>query len=269
MSEGKCSAPETPAAQQQPTNHEQVGDTVRVGGTDFAENANTLRTRGIELANGGHLKAALPLFLAAAAVSPLDPQTHSDEGVTWMRMNEWEQSWGAFKRALTINPNFQVALDNREELKSFLRSAPDGGGIIARDRARPPFRGSRKREHTVLPIARLSAVPTEDGWWTRPFILPELRGKSRRERAANASKLEDALRAAFPDGRAEYYPGGMVHSGVKPTFLPLGDALTRVLPARSNPRRSGSLAASRGSSLAASRGSSLAAKPWQQPGRKT
>jgi len=80
----------------------------------------------------------------------------------------------------------------------------------------------------VLPIARLSAVPTEDGWWTRPFILPELRGKSRRERAANASKLEDALRAAFPDGRAEYYPGGMVHSGVKPTFLPLGDALTRV-----------------------------------------
>ena len=28
--------------------------------------------------------------------------------------------------------------------------------------------------------------------------------------------------------RAEYYPGGMVHAGVKPTFVPLEEGLSRV-----------------------------------------
>ena len=36
------------------------------------------------------------------------------------------------------------------------------------------------------------------------------------------------LRSSFSDLRAEYYPGGMVHSDAKPTFFPLDAALARL-----------------------------------------
>ena len=169
---------------------EQVGGKTVVGESPFVESAATLRSRGVELAQAGKLRAAVPFFLAAVAVSPGDPQTHSDEGVTWMRLQEWAPSWGAFKRALALDPANPTSLDNKRQLIGFLSNTADGRRIMEEDLANPKHRPPRPREHTVLPIRRLSQVPTERGWWQQPFILPELRGRRRRERAANASSLE-------------------------------------------------------------------------------
>ncbi|KAL1496394.1 hypothetical protein AB1Y20_016349 [Prymnesium parvum] len=207
---------------------EAVGDKVVAPAAEIPESSEALRASGVALANAGHLRAALPLFLAAVALSPNDPQAHSDEGVTWMRLHEYEQSWGAFKRALLLAPSHAVARDNREELRAYLLHHPNGNRIVAADAPRPPPRAPRRREHAVEPLRRASRLPSAAGWWQAPFVLPERRGRARRERAANATALEAALPRLFPRARAEYYPGGMVHAGVKPTFLPLGEALRRV-----------------------------------------
>ena len=80
----------------------------------------------------------------------------------------------------------------------------------------------------VSPIPRRAAIATDTEWWRAPFILSETRGRRRRELAANRTTLEAALADAFAGARAEYYPGGMVHAGVKPTFVPLEEAMRRV-----------------------------------------
>ena len=169
---------------------EQVGGKSVVAGSEFSESSSALRDRGVELAGANNLWAALPYFFAAVAVSPLDPQAHSDEGVTWMRLKEWAPSWGAFKRALTIDPNHATAMDNKRQLINFLSNTPDGARIMAADEPNPPPRQPRQREHTILPIPRLSALPTGKDWWKKPFIVTEVRGRKKRERAANKSSLE-------------------------------------------------------------------------------
>ena len=207
---------------------EQVGTKTVVGGAPLSDDPQALRDSAIRLAEAGKVRAAIPLFQAAVALRPSDPQAHSDEGVSWMRLQEYPESWGAFKRALDIDPSHGLSLQNKKELIAFLQQTPDGKAIMRNNLARPKPRPPRQREHVVTDIPVLAAVPTDTAWWRSPFILRETRGRKRRERQANASSLEAALKAAFPDGRAEYYPGGMVHAGVKPTFVPLPEALFRL-----------------------------------------
>lgn len=66
--------------------------------------ANDLRDRAVQLAEQGNLRAAMPHFRAAIALSPADPQLHSDEGVTWMRLGEYEPAWGRIQALADPRP---------------------------------------------------------------------------------------------------------------------------------------------------------------------
>ena len=81
----QCAAP-------QPTASEQVGDKTVVGAAATADDATSLRDSAVRLAEAGEVRAAIPLFQAAVALNPTEPQGHSDEGVSWMRLQEWEQA---------------------------------------------------------------------------------------------------------------------------------------------------------------------------------
>lgn len=207
---------------------ERVGTKTVIGGTSLSDDHWALRDSAVRLSEAGKVRAAIPLFQAAVALRPNDPQSHSDEGVSWMRMQEYRDAWGAYKRALGIDPSHGLALQNKKELAAFLQQGPDGRAIMRNNEARPKPRPPRQREHVVTEIPVLTSVAIDTAWWRSPFILEETRGRKRRERQANASSLEAALKAAFPDGRAEYYPGGMVHADVKPTLVPLAEALFRL-----------------------------------------
>ena len=80
-----CAAPETI-----PT--EQVGTMPVVGGTLYGDDPTSLRDSAIRLAEAGQLRAAIPLFQAVVALDPSKPLAHSDEGVSWMRLKEYDQA---------------------------------------------------------------------------------------------------------------------------------------------------------------------------------
>ena len=80
------------AAPQPETASEQVGDKTVVGAAATADDATSLRDSAVRLAEAGQVRAAIPLFQAAVALNPTGPQGHSDEGVSWMRLQEWEQA---------------------------------------------------------------------------------------------------------------------------------------------------------------------------------
>lgn len=200
-------------------------------GSSYSDDPISLRDSAIRLAEAGHIKAATPLFQAVVALTPSKPQGHSDEGVSWMRLKEYDQarrtptppptamprhrlppplpppasvqSWGAFKRALDLDPAHGLSLQNRRDLVGFLSHTPEGQRIMQADDPSPLPRPPRPREHVVTAIPRRAAVATGTAWWRAPFILTESRGRRRRELAANTTPLEAALAHAFAGTRAE------------------------------------------------------------------
>ena len=80
-----CAAPEA-------SSREQVGTKHVVGGTSYGDDPTSLRDSAIALAEAGEVRAAIPLFQAVVALDPSQPLGHSDEGVSWMRLKEYDQA---------------------------------------------------------------------------------------------------------------------------------------------------------------------------------
>ena len=80
-----CAAPEA-------SPREQVGTKHVVGGTSYGDDPTSLRDSAIRLAEAGQVRAAIPLFQAVVALDPSKPLGHSDEGVSWMRLKEYDQA---------------------------------------------------------------------------------------------------------------------------------------------------------------------------------
>ena len=80
-----CAAPEA-------SPKEQVGTKHVVAGTSYGDDPTSLRDSAIRLAEAGQIRAAIPLFQAVVALEPSKPLGHSDEGVSWMRLKEYEQA---------------------------------------------------------------------------------------------------------------------------------------------------------------------------------
>ena len=80
-----CAAPE-------PSSREQGGTKHVVGGTSYGDDPTSLRDSAIALAEAGEVRAAIPLFQAVVALDPSQPLGHSDEGVSWMRLKEYDQA---------------------------------------------------------------------------------------------------------------------------------------------------------------------------------
>ena len=149
-----CAAPEASPREQAGTKHV-------VGGTSYGDDPTSLRDSAIRLAEAGQVRAAIPLFQAVVALDPSKPLGHSDEGVSWMRLKEYEQarlaptplshpcprlaptampptaavapavqSWGAFKRALDLEPAHGLSLQNRRDLTGFLSHTAEGQRIM-------------------------------------------------------------------------------------------------------------------------------------------
>ena len=149
-----CAAPEA-------SPREQVGTKHVVGGTSYGDDPTSLRDSAIRLAEAGQVRAAIPLFQAVVALDPSKPLGHSDEGVSWMRLKEYDQarpcdprlsdarvnalppqpchrlppcpavqSWGAFKRALDLDPAHGLSLQNRRDLTGFLSHTSEGQRIM-------------------------------------------------------------------------------------------------------------------------------------------
>ena len=79
-----CAAPEASSRQ--------VGTEHVVGGTSYGDDPTSLRDSAIALAEAGEVRAAIPLFQAVVALEPSQPLGHSDEGVSWMRLKEYDQA---------------------------------------------------------------------------------------------------------------------------------------------------------------------------------
>ena len=80
-----CAAPEASPREQSGTKHV-------VAGTSHGDDPTSLRDSAIRLAEAGQVRAAIPLFQAVVALDPSKPLGHSDEGVSWMRLKEYEQA---------------------------------------------------------------------------------------------------------------------------------------------------------------------------------
>ena len=80
-----CAAPEA-------SPREQVGTKHVIGGTSYGDDPTSLRDSAIRLAEAGQVRAAIPLFQAVVALDPSKPLGHSDEGVSWMRLKEYDQA---------------------------------------------------------------------------------------------------------------------------------------------------------------------------------
>jgi len=81
-----------------------------------AEDWHARQEKGIELANAGRLREALPHFEVAARLKPDEPQL-SNLGVTHMRLKQFAKAHKAFKAAELINPESQVLKNNLAALR--------------------------------------------------------------------------------------------------------------------------------------------------------
>ena len=88
--------------------------------TDPIEEVQLLREMGRDLAEVGSLPGAKVLFEAARVLMPDQPEVYNDLGVTHVRLREWSHAWDAFKRAITLDPQLEAAIQNRADLFSFL-----------------------------------------------------------------------------------------------------------------------------------------------------
>ena len=139
-----------------------------------AGEVTTLREAAYDLANKSLLRESLPLFEATCALQPTDPQFHNDLGVTWMRLSEWAQAWGALGRALALDPTHKLAVKNLNDLRSFLGTMHP---VVVANSHSPPRSQPRPREHAVEPLPRYatlaaaSAAEQDGSWWHRPFVF--------------------------------------------------------------------------------------------------
>ena len=187
-----------------------------------ASDVQVLRDKALALIKLNQLDAALPLFEAVAALHPNDAQYFSDLGVTWMRMGEWAQAWGAFGRALSLDPAHALALENSGDLRKFLG---DDHPVVVANSLQPARRQPRAREHAVSPLPKLTKLPPIDHelqWWRGPVILAAPSSSSTSTAAAVSPDgtttaaaplppLEHTLGTHLAHRSARHYPGGRPH----------------------------------------------------------
>ena len=123
--------------------------------TAAAGEIKLLRDTALELANRAELRAALSLFETSIMLRPHDPVIHSDLGVTWMRLGDWAQAWGAFGRALDLDPQHALALQNRDELRTFLGNQSE---VVTQNLRTPPRAAAAKIEHAITPLPSYGTV---------------------------------------------------------------------------------------------------------------
>jgi hypothetical protein len=135
-----CAAPEA-------SSRGQVGTKHVFGGTSYGDDPTSLRDSAIALAEAGEVRAAIPLFQAVVALDPSQPLGHSDEGVSWMRLKEYDQA------RLAPTPLSHPCPCHRRP--PWLRAVL--GRLQARARARPgarPVAAEPERPHR-LPLSHL------------------------------------------------------------------------------------------------------------------
>lgn len=131
----------------------------------------SIRDGALALANAappsiGKLRAARQALEAVCVMSPLDAQAQSDLGVTWMRLEEHSMAWGAFGRALGLDPAHELAKPNRAELLAHLGERHP---IVLANSLSPPRRPPYSREHTSRKLGAVAVPP--DRWEERPPTL--------------------------------------------------------------------------------------------------
>ena len=170
----------------------------------------SMRDSALELASASELTSALPLFTAAVTLKPQDAQIYSDLGVTWMRLGDFEQAWGAYGHALELDATHPLALQNRAELLKYLG---ESSAIVTVNALSPPRRPLHAVKHTLRAIERSSEMPSDDNWSLRPFVLE---GQPPGPPDDDGPQLERTI-ATFLAGRSfDYYPGGVMHAKVIP-----------------------------------------------------
>ena len=142
-----CAAPEA-------SPREQVGTKHVVGGTSYGDDPTSLRESAIRLAEAGQVRAAIPLFQAVVALDPSKPLGHSDEGVSWMRLKEYDQARPCDPRLSPVSmpcPHSHATDCRRDSRRAVL------GRVQARARPRPgarPLAAEPERPHWV-PLAHI------------------------------------------------------------------------------------------------------------------
>lgn len=184
-------------------------------------------------AKADEFEAALPAFRAAVRLNPRSAQLWNDLGVTEMRIKDFAKAKHRFLKALELDPKYEMALENDEEVKKELGDHYDDD------------LGEFPQEH------QLSEAPemTPDELWNLSVnddvensrILGDgpivIRG------AAEAwgwdiEKINFAyLKKIHGHKNADYYPHNMKEETVKPLFSSLESALEELewsLPPESN-----------------------------------
>ena len=82
--------------------------------------AKELHAEGLEQAIAGNYADALPHMRAAVRMDPNDTGYQNDLGVTEMRMGQYQKAKWRFLKALEVDPTFDTAGDNIDEVKKYL-----------------------------------------------------------------------------------------------------------------------------------------------------
>ena len=117
------------------------------GGMSYGDDPTSLRDSAIALAEAGEVRAVIPLFQAVVTLDPSQLLGHSDEGVSWMRLKEYDQA------RLAPTPLSHPCPCHRRP--PWLRAVL--GRVQARARARPgarPVAAEPERPHR-LPLTHL------------------------------------------------------------------------------------------------------------------
>jgi len=203
------------------------------------EKAANFHSQALDLVNQNQYDLALAHFRAACRSYNESALYWNDLGVTEMRMELYDLARTRFQKALSIDPSFELSIQNLNELDYFSparkQSAPSVGNARRHKIMHP-------RELTHAEFVQLNAAFTRyphvdqaqhefvKSVLSEPFILKNTFNLFN----ITSLKLEAVLNRQFltttyGHHRVDFYPQNMLLENAHPYFLSLGSALRQLL----------------------------------------